>query len=107
MTEDAPTGREFEALVSRIDAIDGSGTRGTISAVSVMTAQLAETIKDLAEMKGQLTAHEKHHEIERERQARDRTSARRWLIGTLLTVVTLLVAILAIVAPLALRFPHG
>lgn len=100
-SDEAPSGREFEALTTRVDNIDEQGTRGTIGAISLVQAQLGEQIKGLGELKGALAVHEQHHSQDRAARA----SARRWLVGIIIAVMTLLVAILAIVVPLALRTP--
>ena len=102
-SEAAPSGREFEQLAARVDAIDEQGTRGTVAAVTMVTAQLAEAIKDIGALQGQVAAHERTHDAERERADRDRVSSRRWAVATVLTVLGLLAAILAAVLPLAIR----
>lgn len=110
MSEPWATRREVDQLAGLLAQIDQHGTRGTVAAVTGIAAQLAESIKDIGELKGQLAAHERQHEIDRERARTDRadrerarTAARRWLIGVVLTILALLISILAVVVPLAVR----
>jgi hypothetical protein len=98
MDEPTATRREVDQLRQRVDTIDTLGTRGTVAAVTTMAAQLAEAIRDIGELRGELHSHDRRHETE----ARDRASGRRWLIGTLIALAALIVAVLAIVIPLAL-----
>ena len=72
---------QVKANAARIEAMDQGGTRG----VAVVGVQVAEVIKDVADvrqelraemqdMRGQLAKHEEKHETE----ARSRAAARRW-----------------------------
>ena len=99
MTDPTATRREVDQLRNQVDQIDRLGTRGTVAAITTMAAQLAEAIRDIGELRGALAAHDGRHD----REARDRASGRRWLIGTLIALAALVVAVLAIVIPLALH----
>jgi Flp pilus assembly protein TadB len=98
MDEPTATRREVDQLRQRVDTIDTLGTRGTVAAVTTMAAQLAEAIRDIGELRGELRSHDARHD----RESRERTSGRRWLIGTLIALAALIVTVLAIVIPLAL-----
>ena len=83
MTE--PTGREFDMLRAQVDAqrsrlndIDDHGTKG----VAGLHVQMTELVKDVLELKADMsvrfTSHDRVHEVD----AASRVSARRWLVGT-------------------------
>lgn len=95
------TRREVDHLRQHLDQIDRLGTRGTVAAITTMAAQLAEAIRDIGELRGELSAHDGRHD----REARDRATGRRWLIGTLIALGALIVAVLAVVIPLAFNHP--
>jgi hypothetical protein len=57
----------------RLDAIDASGTRG----VGVIAVQVAEVIKDVADLRQDMRDHQRGHEKENQ----SRSSARRWAWG--------------------------
>lgn len=98
------TRREFDMLASRVDSIDNNGTRG----VGGLQAQLSDAIKDITEVKLDVAAFKtettkwfeqhivQHNEDmksraeEREKDRRERTLERRWVLGF---IVSILVAI--------------
>jgi hypothetical protein len=59
---------EFDALVSRVDRQEP---------VAVLAVQVAEVIKDVTQLAGDL----KDHRLEHAEDQRSRSSARRWAIG--------------------------
>lgn len=69
---------EFRDLVRRIDGMDTGGTRG----VGVLGVQVAEVIKDVAEVRAELRDHRQQHDEE----ARARVVARRWQVGTIIAL---------------------
>ena len=99
MTEPMATRREVDILRARVDQIDQLGTRGTVAAVTTLAAQMAEVIRDVGEVRGQMTAHDQRHD----REQRDRAAGRRWLVGTIVAMLAVLVAVLATVVPLAIH----
>lgn len=101
MTDEPATRREVDLLRMRLEQIDQLGTRGTSTGLALVTQQAAELIRDVGELRGQLAAHDQRHD----REQRDRMTGRRWLIGTLIALAALLVAVLAIVIPLAAAHP--
>lgn len=67
--------------VRRLDSIDQGGTRG----VGVLSVQVADVIKDVAELGAQIESHRREHEA----TERARVTGRRWLIGTGLAALAL------------------
>ena len=65
----------------RLDAIDQGGTRG----VAVLAAQIAEVIKDVADLRQELRDHDRTHQEEK----RGRIVSRRWVITAVIAVLTL------------------
>jgi hypothetical protein len=112
MTDQAVSRGEFDLLrqmvgatAARVENIDGSGTKGVI----VVQAQLADVVKDLAELKSDelRRAHEVNERFDaharvHEQDQHDRVTGRRWLvgigvagIGSMGAVLTLLIDVLA------------
>lgn len=90
--EFAMLAEQVKGNATRLDVIDATGTRG----VGVLSVQVADVIKDVAELRGQLGEHEKQHDTD----ARARTAGRRWSLGfavaafaSLATVIGLLLDI--------------
>jgi len=79
MSDDLVTRREFDALASRVTAIDEHGSRG----VQALTMQLAQMSKDIGRLEKSMESHEKVHTAE----AADRRSSRRWIIATVIAAV--------------------
>lgn len=86
--ERAASQRELDVLRQRVDQMDAQGTRG----VGVIQSQLGDLIRDFAKMEARLDGHEQLHEGER----KDRAANRRWLTGTCIAALVLLVAILGL-----------
>jgi len=77
---------------------------------ATLSVQLAEVIKDIADLRRETQAwqdkHEAQHvesETRRKEEARDRKSGRRWMIGTVISMFFLLVAIFGLVLQLYAR----
>jgi hypothetical protein len=104
VTEQAPTGREFDMLrgevsanAARLDSIDRLGTRG----IGILAAQQAELVKDVADLdrrtvaaigglQADMTARFDAHARQHEEDARARTVGRRWLLTTGVALVAAL-----------------
>lgn len=102
-----PTGREFDMLratvaanQARLNDIDDHGTKG----VAGLQVQLTELVKDVLELKGDMntrltdlkadvntrfTTHEEVHKTD----VKNRTSGRRWLIGTAIAAIVALATV--------------
>jgi hypothetical protein len=123
-----PTAREFDMLVgqvernqSRLNDIDDHGTRG----VSGLQIQMTEIVKDMGEIKADVTkmqsdlenridslrsdmearfqAHDTRHIEDR----RDQIKGRRWIIGTMIAALLVLVGIVGLLIQLLSVAPHG
>ena len=77
----------------RLESMDQGGSRG----VGVVQAQLTEVARDLAELKAEVDKRFDRHQLVHEQEADQRVAGRRWSVGTVLAILTLLVAILALV----------
>ena len=82
----------------RLDQIDDRGTRG----VTIIQAQVTDLIKDTADFRDETRGWQRHHEGQHEQDQRDRTIARRWLVGagiaglaSMATVITMLLDVLS------------
>lgn len=103
MTE--PPGRgEFDLLRQivatiqiRVDAIDVGGTKG----VAVVQAQLTDLAKDVVRLEADLDKRFDEHVRVHVQDQRDRVSGRRWMLGTVVAALTVLVAILGLTLNLA------
>lgn len=103
--QETPTRGEFEMLKqlvsdtrAQITSMDNTGTKG----VGVVQAQLTEVVKDLAELKGDVSLRFAAHQQVHEQDQQQRREGRRWLIGiglagigTMATVVGLLIGVLS------------
>jgi hypothetical protein len=78
---------------TRLENIDSEGTRG----VAVVQSQMIQVVKDLAELKADVDKRFDAHRAEHEREADERSVARRYAVTTALVVIGLLVSILALV----------
>lgn len=75
---------------SRLEGIDQGGTKG----VAVVQAQLLEVVKDLTELKADVNARFDAHLREHAQESADRTATRRWMIGTFLAALAIIVTLL-------------
>jgi len=98
------TREEFAELARLVDTIDAGGTRGTIAAVSTLSSQMVEVIKDVNDLKGDLSAHRQEHVAEQHARTKEhaaRAARTRWIIGTIVVLFA------AVEAPLlTLLFSH-
>jgi hypothetical protein len=88
---------EFDLLKSmvesnraRLEGIDQSGTKG----VAVVQTQLNEVVRDLVELKAEVDKRFDAHIRQHAQEARDRVTGRRWLIGTSLAALAIVVTLL-------------
>ena len=75
--------REFDHLVARVEQMDSLGTRG----VGAMSVQITELAKDFSDLKADTKAWEATHDKQHEQEKRERTLARRWLVGAAIAAV--------------------
>ena len=97
MTDDAVTRGEFELLrqmvtgnQQRLEGMDSGGTKGVL----VVQTQLVDVIKDLAELKAEVDKRFDVHVLVHERDRADRVAARRWVIGTALAALAIVITLL-------------
>lgn len=93
---DAPVTRgEFDMLRQ---IVTGNQARlEGVNAIAVVQTQITEVIKDLTELKADVTKRfDAHMEVHEQDQAA-RLNGRRWQVGTLIAVLVLLVSILGLV----------
>lgn len=100
MADEVVTRGEFELLrqivtanQARLEGIDSSGTKG----VAVVQAQLTDLVKDVARLEAEVDKRLDEHLRVHVQDQRDRAAGRRWLAGTVIAVLVLLVAILSLV----------
>lgn len=98
LTEDAPaTRREMDQLREELRRIDDHGTRG----VGVLQAQVTDLVKDVVELKADMNTRFQAHQRQHEVAERERRAGRRWLIGTVIAALVVLVAILTLLLQIA------
>ena len=76
----------------RVESIDASGTKG----VAVVQAQLTDLTKDVTRSEIEMNKRFDAHDLVHKQDARDRVSAKRWMVGTIIAFMMLLVAMLTI-----------
>ena len=91
MTE-APTRGEFDLLKQIIT------TAQMGPSVAVVQSQLTDLAKDVVRLEAEMDKRFDEHVRVHVQDQRDRLNGRRWMIGTVITVLVLLVAILSLVA---------
>lgn len=95
---------------NRLDSIDQNGTRG----VQAITVQIVDLVKDLTELRSEMslgvsglrTDMDKRfddHDALHKQEKKDRQSSRRWMIGTAIAFMAVLVAVLALVLQLTVH----
>ena len=96
--------RELDLLRTRVDQIDVQGTRGTASTVGVLASQLQDLAANISEWKTATQLWQGRHEAQhvdeakaRADETRARVVGRRWMIGTGITVLLLLTAMLTLI----------
>lgn len=100
MTEEPyATRRELDMVIARVDSLDRDGTRGVLA----LQAQLTDAVKDVTELKADLTGFKKDtqkwfekHGEQHDQDLKDRTSGRRWMIGTAIAGLLALAAVLTL-----------
>ena len=99
MTDDVSRG-EFDLLrqivaanQARLEGIDLGGTRG----VGVVQAQLTDVVKDLVELKSDVSARFDAHQRVHDQDERNRASARRFTVTTTLAILALLLTLIGLV----------
>jgi hypothetical protein len=97
VSDDLVTRGEFELLrqmvsanETRIASIDQSGTRG----VGIVQQQLTDVVKDLVELKAEMNARFDAHMKTHEQDERDRVSARRYTLTTVIAALAIIVGLL-------------
>lgn len=75
-------------LRQAIADLDNHGSRGVLA----LQSQVTDLIKDMAEIKVAIGAHETQHENE----ARERRNGRRWMVGAVFTGMSGFAAVIAI-----------
>jgi hypothetical protein len=100
--EPAASQREMDMLRQRVDQIDSGGTRG----VGIIQNQITDLIKEVAELKQETRAWQTTHETQHEKDERDRTTGRRWLVGTGIAGIGCMIAILGLLVQLAQEIHH-
>lgn len=78
---------------NRIDTIDSSGTKG----VAVVQSQLTDLAKDMVRLETEMDKRFDEHLRVHVADQRDRVTGRRWLAGTVIAALVLLVAILGLI----------
>lgn len=71
------TQREFDQLRGEVTRLDDHGTRG----VGIVQQQLTDVIKDVLELKTEISSRFAEHQRQHEREENDRAANRRWLVG--------------------------
>lgn len=98
VAERLATVRELEALRRQVELIDAQGTRGV---GLIISTQVGELNRSLTDMRQETREWQHDHGKEHEKEARDRVTGRRWLVGTGVAAAGVLVAILALVLDIA------
>lgn len=93
MADEWVSQREFDQLRADMHRMDDHGTRG----ISGVLAQLAEVIRDVAELKAETNSRFSEHQRQHDREADERASARRFTVTTTVAILVLLVAMLALI----------
>jgi len=86
----------------RLESIDDHGTRG----VGTLQTQIVELVKDVTELKTDLTRFIAEHSKTHKQESDERTSSRRWMIGMAVGAITMLAAVLTVVVEILFRM-HG
>jgi hypothetical protein len=97
VTDDLVTRGEFELLrqmvttnETRLASIDQGGTRG----VGIVQSQLTDVVKDLVELKADINARFDAHMKTHEQDERDRVTARRYTLTTIIAAMAVIVGLL-------------
>jgi len=71
--------------------------------IAALQVQVTELGKDLTALQLDTRVWQKQHHIEHQTERRERIAGRRWVVGTLIAVLVLLVAVLGLVLSVAAR----
>jgi hypothetical protein len=96
VTDDYATRRELDQLRQELIRMDDHGTRG----VSVVQTQLTDVIKDMLELKGEMSKRFAEHQRLHEREEDQRSSNRKWALGFAVAVLGMLGGLYPFVAHL-------
>ena len=94
-----PRSADIDYLWRRLDYIDENGTRG----IGPIHAQLSNVVADLAELKTQTIVWQERHHDEHSAAATSAVNGRRWVIGTCIAALVLLLAVLTLLFQIAGR----
>ena len=97
--ERAASQRELDQLGRRVDQMDAQGTRG----VGVIQLQVAELVKDVTELRAETQAWQRSHISQHQREEQARVTGRRWVIGTVIAAMAVMVAMLALLVSISGR----
>lgn len=92
-----PRASDIDLIWRRLDYIDAHGTRG----IGPISAQLANVIADLAELKTSTGIWQDRHELAHSAEASSAVAGRRWVIGTCIAALVLLLAALTLLLQIA------
>lgn len=93
--ERGPSRAEFRDLARRVNDMNKQGSRPVVQ----LAATVAKIARDLADLKRQFEAHER---ARLERRA-ERIATRRWVIGTCITALVALVAVIGLLLSILAR----
>ena len=103
------TRRELDMLAARVDSIDRDGTRGVIA----LQAQLTDVMKDITMLTSDVNMVKKDtalwfekHGGQHEQDLKDRTSSRRWMIGTVIAGLVSMAAVLTLLVQIFQNIHH-
>lgn len=100
--EPAASRREVDLLREDLHRIDAHGSRG----VGVLQNQLTELVKDLTEMKADLSTRFEAHQRVHDQDHADRISGRRWLITTGIAGLAAMGTVIAMLADVLSHLHH-
>lgn len=92
LTDEPATRREVDLLRDEVHRLDDHGTRG----VAAMQIQVTDLIKDVLDLRSDMNSRFTEHQRQHVESEATRRAGRRWLIGTVIATLVLLVAILGL-----------
>lgn len=90
--EPAASRREVDQLREELHRLDDHGSRG----VGTLQTQVTELVKDVTELRAEVSGRFTDHLRLHNQEQRDRVSARRWLIGTGIAGLASIAAVIAL-----------
>ena len=100
--EPAATQREVDILREEVHRLDDHGSRG----VGAIQAQLTDVVRDITELKAEMSTRFEAHQRVHDQDHRDRVQGRRWLIGTAIAGLVAMAAALTLLVDI-LGHVHG